>query len=797
MIRIKFAKNLKKDSKTGVLQGFCKDGYSIIDRKVRQKQQKGGRDTEKERMLRMKKSPLGLRLAAGLLAIGLMAGCSQEALQNAATDVMEKYAPPVQKNQTIAEDSKWINSSIDGTIDADTPTNVMDDFYTAVNKDWLLQPLPEGESNEDMFSDVSKQYTDNVEKLMSIQTDDTTGLDPEVMSADELIHIQTLVHKLVDTAADTDARNAAGAEPLRPYIEKISNISTLDELTAYLGSTDGSNPFGLQLAYFTLDAPIDDDIADNYTVMFQPTALLALGDVMQYDGVGESGLASYKYNTQLFQYELQQLGYTEKQATDLLTDCYRFEVKLAYYLPTTSEVQSVDYWNENNHVYDRAGLQELAGNYPVTEILDDLGVGNSETYTVPETLQMEELGRLYTQENLEQMKAYFVVHTVLQAQDLLDETTADMADDFTRQTTDRFVLPKDDTDGSDDPDGGDEPTATPTPDASNYALLRVYNSYVNKYMSDAYQQMYIAHYCTAAAKRDIKAMATEIINTFSQVITEADWMSDETKAAAQEKLSAMGLHVLYPDNLIDYSTLSFDDCSNLVDIVSKINAFDTAQQIAKVNQPVDRSNWDMTTIPTTMVNAMYLMSDNSINICAALLSTDDFYNENNAYEMNLARLGTVLGHEVTHGFDTTGYKYDKNGRYKSWWTSEDQYAYDVRANKLVRYYSTLSPLTRGSFMSGTVVSGEAIADMGGMKFALRMAAQQPDFDYDAFFRAYAEMWRCHRTYVTEAMYISDSHPTGMLRTNVTLMQFDEFENTYDIQPGDGMYLAPENRITVW
>lgn len=744
----------------------------------------------------MKRASLGLRLAAGLLAASLLAGCSSEAIQGAMTNALEKYAPDVQKNQTIAEDSKWINSTIDGSIDADTPTNVKDDFYTAVNKDWLLQPLPEGESDENTFTDVGKQYTANVEALMAMQTDDTTGLDPEVMSEESLVHIQSLVHQLVDAAADTDARNAAGAEPLRPYIEKISNISTLDELTAYLGSTDGSNPFGLQLAYFTMDAPIGDDIADNYTVMFQPNALLALGDVNQYIGVGGEGLANYKYNMELFQYELQQLGYTEEQVQELLTNCYRFEVKLAYFLPSSYDVQEADYLNDNNHVYDRAGLQELAGNYPITEILDDLGVGSSETFTVTEPLQMEEIGRLYTQANLEQMKAYFIVHTVLQAQDLLDQTTADMAADLERQLSDQSQAAAD-TDDTDDPDGGEEPTEAPAEEDSTNPLAPYYNAYVSKYMSDAYQQMYIAHYCTAAAQRDIKAMATEIIDTFSQVVAETDWMSDETKAAAQEKLSCMGLHVLYPDKLIDYTALSFDDCNNLVDMIGKINAFNAAQQAAKVNQPVDRSNWDLTMIPTMMVNAMYLMNDNSINICAALLSTDDFYSENNPYEVNLARLGTVLGHEVTHGFDTTGYEYDKNGRHKSWWTSEDQYAYDVRANKLVRYYSTLTPLSRGAFLNGNTVSGEAIADMGGLKFALRIAAQQPDFDYDAFFHAYAEMWRCHRTYVTEAMYSSDSHPTGMLRTNVTLMQFDEFEKTYDIQPGDGMYLAPEDRITVW
>ena len=127
---------------------------------------------------------------------------------------------------------------------------------------------------------------------MAMSTEDTTGLDPEVMSAESLIHIQSLVHKLVETAADTAARNEAGAEPLRPYIEKINSISTLEEMTDYLADTDGGNPFGLQLAYFSMEAPISDNIADNYTVLFSPAATLALDDQREYRDVTKSGICA-------------------------------------------------------------------------------------------------------------------------------------------------------------------------------------------------------------------------------------------------------------------------------------------------------------------------------------------------------------------------------------------------------------------------------------------------------------------------------------------------------------------------
>lgn len=733
---------------------------------------------------------------AMVMAAGILTGCSQQSI----IDTLDQYMPAVQVNETISEDSKWINSTIDGSINADTPTNLKDDFYTAVNRDWLLKPLPDGVAMVQGYDEIDDKFNANQAALLDMSAEDTTGLDPEVMSAEKLIHIQTLVHQLVDTAADEATRNAAGAEPLRPYIEKINSISTLDELTAYQADISGGNPFCLQLMYFSVEAPFSADAADNYTVIFNPRTLLALNAEAEYRDIGSTGLATYKYNTDLFQYELQQLGYTEDEVNDLLTACYRFEIKLARLLPTESAVQKIEYFVENNNVYDRAGLEELAGNYPITTILDAYGVGSSETFTVPDTLQLKELGRLYTEENLEDMKAYFIVQTVLNAVDLLDETTAAMEADFQYQISENKKSADADEDDENDEDSTDgtedEPATIELPDTDN-PLAKYYTNYVAKYMYDAYQQMYIAHYCTAAEKRDIRKMAEKIIAAFSDAVAESDWMSDETKAKAQDKLSAMGLHILYPDNLIDYTALSFDGCENLVDMVAALNSFEASQYAAKVNQPVNRSEWNLVTIPSLIVNAMYNMEDNSINICAGFLATDSIYSEKNTYEHNLACLGTVLGHEITHGFDTTGYKFDKNGRYNSWWTDEDKYAYDKRADALIKYYSSLSPVSRGTFMNGSSVSGEAIADLGGMKCVLRVAAETPDFDYDVFFRSYAEMWRTHRTLMVETMYSSDSHPTSMLRTNVVLEQFDEFQKTYDIQPGDGMYLPADKRITVW
>ena len=201
---------------------------------------------------------------------------------------------------------------------------------------------------------------------------------------------------------------------------------------------------------------------------------------------------------------------------------------------------------------------------------------------------------------------------------------------------------------------------------------------------------------------------------------------------------------------------------------------------------------------TTACNAFYMPSENSINILAGYL-TEAMYTPDMPYEKLLATVGTCIGHEISHAFDTSGYQFDKNGHHNPWWSLKDVEAFDFRASNLIKYYNGITPYPDAFlFYNGKNVSGEVIADMGGVKCMLKLAQSKPDFDYDLFFRSYAELWRTSTDLASVKFLVqNDEHPLGFLRTNVTLMQFDEFQKTYDLQPEDGMYLAPENRINVW
>lgn len=726
----------------------------------------------------MKKKPFLLSLCCAAAAALVLAGCSTDEL----ADRLMSSISPVVKNETISPNSKWINSSIDGSIDADTPVNLKDDFYTAVNKDWLLKPLDKDVKEIDKFDDIQEQFEDNMYYIMTADPSDVSGLDTDVMSEEALKHIQELVHTVLDLGRDADTRNALGAEPLRPYIDRISGISTLDEMTDYLCNTDGMNLFSLQLAPFTVGAPVDGELQDTYTVHISPEPYLALQSKDEYTNLGDEGTYYLGCNRDMLQYVLGQFGYTDAEIDRLLRACYRFETKLVRCIPLDYASDDLEYANTHNNLYDKEGLSKLAGNYPLMTILSAYGLGDSESFTVAETTQLKEVGKIYTSSNLEDMKAYFIVHTVLNGSTLLDDTAYDKKQAFSKMR-------------GTEKDEDEELPNKHHPDYKEWEDL--YKRFVTPYLKDAWQQVYIGHFCSSEEKQSVLEMTERIMSAFETCIREADWMSDETRSEALDKLHVMGRHVLYPDKLIDYSSLNFDGCNNLVDIAAAINKFIDEQDAARVNQPVDHSNWDLRQIETTIVNAFYTSNDNSINIPAALLADHYAFNPDASDEENLARLGSMLGHELTHGFDTNGYQYNKYGDYHSWWTKADRLAFDLRANSLIKYYSGLSPVTRSTYLDGEKVSGEAIADMGGVKCGMIIASGMPDFDYDLYFRSYAELWRQHCTYKYAITAADDEHPANMLRANVTLIQFDEFQKTYDIQPGDGMYLAAEDRIIVW
>lgn len=743
--------------------------------------------------MRQRKMPGRFAALVCAAALGL-SGCdsAQEAL-NSFVD----QDPEIVPGTTISADSKWINSDIIGAIDENTAVREQDDFYTAVNRDAILSVDPskikDGEPTGTLYESTSVQY-ERLLTLLDRSVDDTTGLDEAVMSAEELRHLQTLVRTFYDRAADLPTRNEQGAEPLRPYLEKIKAISSLEELTAYLADVGGANVSGISLLPISISRPQSAEEEERYTVLVEAKAPLTLGDTASR--YKELTISSKDLSEDLVFYALGQLGYEKAQIRRILNSCYRFEIKLAKHMPTVSESDGKTDRDEINieeqyQTYDLESLKELAGNYPMETLLLAAGLDASETYLVEEPDQVKNVGSLYIEENLSDIQNYLIVQLVRKNAELLDETLHEKAQSL-KNKEDQISLSGEN--GGEAGEGSADEN-----DEENSQSKVIISTYISPYMRDAFEEIYIGHYCDAKTKEELTELTEQMAEGFRQVLLQADWMSEETREKALDKLDHMGLHVLYPDKMTDFSTLSFEGCDSLIEIVGRLKAFRQQQMKAYVNQPLDTQNWDLRTMPTSIPNAAYDVLSNSVNICAGFLCTKDVYDPEAGTEYNFGRMGTIIGHEISHGFDTTGYSFDRNGLREDWWTAEDREAFDIRSQNLIKYYNALSPLpNEAGSCDGKRLSGEAIADMGGVKAALLAAAEIPDFDYEEFFRNYAKLWFMQQDYHAEYLTLEqDEHPLAFLRVNVTLQQFEKFLEIFHIVPGDGMYPEDENRIAVW
>ena len=475
---------------------------------------------------------------------------------------------------------------------------------------------------------------------------------------------------------------------------------------------------------------------------------------------------------ELYAMLLGKAGYEEKEAEEIIDNAYAFEEALAPAIMSTAESYAADAMERMLNKVTMEELAEMSPNDPIAEIIKAAGLGNSERINLNEPEWLSKINEVYTEENLEKIKSYILVHTLLDFGDVLDEETFRELMRISNETSGIT--------GS----KADEELALST---------------VQIFLQTSLSKVYVSEYVSAEMRDDVTNIIKESIGAYRTMLASEEWLSDETKEKALEKLDYITINAAYPDKWEDTDGLKItpkEDGGSYFNALTEIARYRMELQKTKVNTKIDREAW-ATDMPLTIVNAFYNPTDNSINIIAGILG-GSFYNSDMTEEEKLAGIGVVIGHEISHAFDTTGAQFDKDGNFASWWTDEDYNAFGERAQKLIDYYDTIVPFDGGENYPGSNVQGEAIADMAGVKCMLLLAEEEEDFDYDAFFRAYASLWKgiYSREYCEQSAY-QDSHPIDYLRVNVALMQQPEFYETYDIKEGDGMYMAEEDRIAVW
>jgi putative endopeptidase len=300
----------------------------------------------------------------------------------------------------------------------------------------------------------------------------------------------------------------------------------------------------------------------------------------------------------------------------------------------------------------------------------------------------------------------------------------------------------------------------------------------------------------------MEALIGDLRTALAARIQRVDWMSPATRAKALEKLSMLTVKVGYPSKWRDYGalTVSADD---LYGDAERASAFDWARQVRRLDGPVDRAEWAMT--PQT-VNAYYNALMNEIVFPAAILQPP-FFDPAADPAVNYGAIGAVIGHEMTHGFDDQGRQFDGTGALADWWAPEDAANFLTRTKRLGGQYSAFEPLP-GAHVNGDLTMGENIADLGGLLIALdayhmslngRPAPMIDRLTGDQrFFLGAAQVWRAAaRDDDQRRRLVSDPHSPPRFRSNGTVRNIDAWYAAFDIKPGDGMYLPPDQRVHIW
>lgn len=321
-------------------------------------------------------------------------------------------------------------------------------------------------------------------------------------------------------------------------------------------------------------------------------------------------------------------------------------------------------------------------------------------------------------------------------------------------------------------------------------------------LGEALGQLYVAKYFPPAAKERMEKLVANLQQALGERIDAQDWMSDDTKKVAHEKLDAFYVKVGYPDKWTDYSTLQIGN-SYLQNILS-CKEWAIQDMIAKhLNKPVDKDEWYMT--PQT-VNAYYNPTTNEICFPAGILQPP-FFDMEADDAFNYGAIGVVIGHEMTHGFDDQGSKYDKNGNLSQWWTEEDTKRFNERIQVMREYHDSIEVLP-GLHSNGSLTLGENMADHGGLMVSyqafVNATAQAPLSDKDGFtpaqrfFLAYANVWGQNiRDEEIRKRVKSDPHSLGKWRVNGQMPHMDAWYEAFGITEQDPMFVPKEKRVTIW
>ncbi|HEL0705456.1 M13 family metallopeptidase [Streptococcus equi] len=630
-------------------------------------------------------------------------------------------------------------------------TTYQEDFYQAVNGKWAeTAVIPDDKPRTGGFSDLA----DEIEDLMLTTTD--AWLAGEHVPNDAILENFVKFHRLV---ADYDKRDQVGVAPALDLIEEYKTLGSFAEFASKVADYELNgkpNQFPFSVAPDFMNAQLN--------VLWAEAPGLILPDTTYYAKDNDKGKELLAIWRGMQEELLPKFGFSHEEAKDLLDKVITLDKQLADYVLSREEYSE---YAKLYHPYDWAEFTKLVPELPLDDIFTMILGEVPDKVVVPEERFWTEFAAdYYSEKNWELLKAWLVLTAAGAYHTYLTDEIRVLSGVYSRALS-------------------GTPQAMDKKKAAYYLAQGPFNQALGLW--------YAGEKFSPEAKADVEHKVAKMIEVYKSRLETADWLAPATRDKAITKLNVITPHIGYPEKLPEtYAKKVIDDKLSLVENAQNLAKISIAHSWSKWNKPVDRSEWHM---PANMVNAYYDPQQNQIVFPAAILQAP-FYSLSQSSSANYGGIGAVIAHEISHAFDTNGASFDEHGSLKNWWTDEDYAAFKERTDKIVEQFDGLD--SYGAKVNGKLTVSENVADLGGVACALEAAQSEPDFSARDFFINFATIWRMKaREEFMQMMASIDVHAPGQWRTNVTLTNFDEFHQEFNIKEGDPMWRAPEDRVIIW
>lgn len=631
-----------------------------------------------------------------------------------------------------------------------------DDYYAYANGTWLkATEIPADQVGWGSYMTMRDESLGQLKTIIEDVAADTAADDAT-----------SKIGNYFNAYMDADRVEALQIDPLKAELARIDALENNADVAAYFGA---SNVYGVS-SPISVGIGQDDKDSTRYAI-FMWQGGLGLPDREYYFDDSERGLEiRAKYRVYLEQI-LTLSGYADPQAG--AQHVIDLETELARNHWSKEDRRDAD--KTYNKVTD-AELGKLLSNYNLDAFFEGFGSGRQEYVIVGQPSYMEAVNKIIVDTDLQTWKEYLRTKLLTSYASYLPAAYVDANFEFYGKTL----------------SGREE---------QQPRWQRAVSS-VNGNLGELLGQLYVAKHFSPEAKAKTEELVDNLIAAYADSIKKLDWMSAETKIRALDKLSKFTPKIGYPDKWRDYSDLEISK-TDLLANARNARTFDHYREIDKLGKPIDRTEWGM---PPQTINAYYNASMNEIVFPAAYLQDPNFkVDAEDAW--NYGAIGVTIGHEIGHGFDDQGSKYDGDGNLKSWWTDEDRTNFDAKTSGLVAQYNKFEALP-GMFVNGAFTLGENIGDLGGVAIALKAyhmslnGKESPVIDgftgNERFFLANAQSSRIKwRPELIEILIKSDPHSPDQFRTNGVAQNTPAFYDTYQVKEGDKLYLPEEERIQIW